>query len=290
MRRKGVSLVSFLVFVMIGCIILGSLYHILHKGISVQDATSKSIDMMIQTRAVIENMSRDIKESILFLPPEAQEGENREIVLVLDTSDVAMARYNLDANDPETTSYPFRKPAAETIYQLPVCRVKYMFNKAESTVTRVAEYGVLAYGDSQNLNGTVCRYEFAAASDPAPKTRVVGTDISTFDYSLATIDRSGKPRLIENLIHSDFYLDEQLFNEYKEALQYSQAAIVFLHLKSRFDKGLYGKDPNAPEGTNSRKDRKAEEVEVVTKLISPKCAADVVEREWFSSTDIDLSY
>ena len=49
-------------------------------------------------------------------------------------------------------------------------------------------------------------------------------------------------------------------------------------------------DPDPNNRGNSGKDRKAEEVDIVTKFVSRKCAADVVEREWFSSVDRDLKY
>jgi hypothetical protein len=49
-------------------------------------------------------------------------------------------------------------------------------------------------------------------------------------------------------------------------------------------------DPDPANRGNSGKDRKAEEVEIVTKLVSRKCLADVVEREWFSSVDNDLKF
>ena len=225
MNRRGLSLVSFLVFVIIGFLILGSLYYILHKGMRLQDSTSKAIDMMIQGRAVLENLRHDVEGAILFLPSEEQGGNNKELIIIKDPADVAVERFNLSANDVATTPYPFPSPDDLTEYQMPAIQVKYLYNADERTVVRIQEYGILRYGDDVALQAIVCKYEFQSTSDPAPITKVLGRDITRFDFSHVTMDRAGKPLLIEELEPADFYLED--WNGFRPYLTYSQTALLY---------------------------------------------------------------
>ena len=278
-KRKGVSLVEFMLFTFLALLILGAIWHVMRRGMSMQDATAKSIDMMVQARNSLEYFARDVRLAISFMPP--VDSSKKEFVIIQDALDVHVNRLKL--NRWKDNAYPFYDHNSDNRQFMPAIRVRYIFDEEKRTFTRIREMGVYAIGDNSQARGIVGIHEFRASGEK--KEKVLATDMVRFDTETITIDRRGRPRLTSTLTPNDFYLDSWPGNE--EQIKIAQTAMVFVHLTTRFDKGLYGLDPDNPQGP---KDRKAEEVDIVTKIICHKKAIDTSEREWFSSADDDMRY
>lgn len=278
-RRKAVSLVEFMLFTFLALLILGAIWFLMRRGMSLQDSTAKSIDMMVQARAVIEYFSRDARLAITFLPP----SQEKEVVIIQDALDVHVNK--LKINDWKNNAYPFYNHKSENKQLSPAIRTRYVYDQEKRTLKRIRELGVLEVSDSSQDRGYAAGRRFIPASDAGKKERVLATDLVRFDVEHITIDRRGKPRHINSLKPEDLYLESWLGQE--QCIRYAQTAMLFLHLTTRFDKGLYGLDPDNPQ---RGKDRKAEEVDIVTKVVCLKKSIDATEREWFSSADDDMRY
>ena len=65
-------------------------------------------------------------------------------------------------------------------------------------------------------------------------------------------------------------------------------ACVSLRFRASFDKGAYG--TNAEGKHDAIKDRRAPEIEILTKIWSYERLKDETQKEYFSSTDEDVRY
>ena len=140
---------------------------------------------------------------------------------------------------------------------------------------------------------------------PIPKNKLVCGKVESIDYPVVIKaqvlvggrGKAGGILFADNVDDANEKIESLIGNTVKgelvekvlleEQIKIAQTAMVFVHLTTRFDKGLYGLDPDNPQGP---KDRKAEEVDIVTKIICHKKAIDTSEREWFSSADDDMRY
>ena len=68
----GMTLVEIALAVGLGVLIIGMIWYMLHRSVTLTDATSKSIELQIGARSLVENLSRDVNMGHRFLLPEGE--------------------------------------------------------------------------------------------------------------------------------------------------------------------------------------------------------------------------
>lgn len=245
-----------LLFGFLGVVILGVAYFLLTRSVSLTDATSRSIELQVGVRNLMENLVNDVNGAHLFLDPAPKPAEST-LVVARYKERTAVGR--LAANP--RPAYPFLETGDQESSQvLPVLRATYSFDEARGTVSRKLEEGTLTALPGDDDPGRLAAWTFHAERTLADK--VLARSVEEFTLSRIGYDRDGKPAAIETL---------------SEPLQ-ARTACVVVKLRSLFREGAYGDGRRAPE------------VVLLTKVWSYRRLYDRVYKEYFSSVDEDLRY
>lgn len=266
--RRGVSLVETLVVVAIGMLLLAVVYRLLMSATKTGEETTEELKLLVDLRAMIENMSRDVAAAHIILPPSGGEDFKKSLTLCRYASEDAADRPELNK---DSKVYPFFDASATTVVKMNLLRVRYVLDASKRTVTRIEEKGTLdakptaASGASQRDMRTLSEFTFNVDGAPT-SNKIVGRLIQRFDISYLMYDDKGLPRLAT------------------AAGECSKAAAIGLNVRAVMDQGLYGRE------AGKTATRRQPVVELATKIWSQRKLSEAVYPEYFSSADDDLRY
>lgn len=313
------TLVEICLAVGLGVLIIGMIWYLLHRSVSLTDSTSKSIELQIGARSLLENLSRDINMGHRFMLPEGEAASaiSSNLVVIRFKGTDAEARLHeniantgiLGALFGNTQTYPFQRSTKifntftlkGTTHKTPSYRCSYSYDPRTEHVVRRREEGMLLEQNTWGCRGFLHSLKFEATEGAEVTSAVLARDVKNlqFHYLSYKARELTDPTLLENKVVTDgnlvpieeleakdLGLDTWPVDEAKAKMQ--ATACVALYFKASYSKGLYGK--KADGSTPAEKNRKAPEIEMLTKIWSYERMKDETEKEHFSSTDPDVRY
>ena len=322
--KRGFTLTEMGIATALASIVLIVLWYMFHRGVSIQDATSKSIEIQIGARAFLENLVRDVNQGHRFMvvpsgDGEAFSGEGLQICVIRYRG--TNARERVDKNiggilvGQKLQTYPFlyvksgigdggieayvSNDENKTKHVTPCYRCIYTWDKAKMTITRTFEEGFLEERNHQKDPFHLSDLTFRAAGEDKKVKKELASDVKELKVKHLTYRQPKERRTegvpgdgnlvdVEKLEPKDFNFESWPIDEKTYKIQ--QTSCIAVHFKASFERGLYGKKPGASSWENQGKDRKAPQIEIYTKIWSYARLKDEIHKEHFSSMDDDLRY
>jgi hypothetical protein len=257
-RRSALSLAEIIIVLGLLIIILLAVYQLLVSGMIMGDELTEELKLLVDVRAVVENIARDVANAHVVLPP-ATGWPDHSLLLACYTKDEMTSRIN----DNPRENFPFAEPTGASEVRIGVTRVIYSLDETKQEVTRTETIGHLQC-TTETDRERITKYEFQAGTS-APKERRLAKNVTRFDLSYLALESSGPSLLTTGSpIH--------------------KTACVGLAITAEFKKGLYARRPGVTPT------RRLPKVEIVTKFWPSRRQADVVYPEYTSSADDDLRY
>lgn len=266
-QRRGLTLIETMVVVMISVLIVLVVYKLFMSATGRGAETTEELSLLTDTRALVENLARDVAAAHVILPPSNSEDFRKSLTLARYSSEDAADR--VDANS-HNKVYPFFDEKNTTTVKMNLIRVIYRWDVPKRQVTRIEEKGVLEgkpAGGSTSLRDmrTISSYSFAVGGDPA-QSKLVARNVVSFAISYLHYDDKGQAKLADR--PEDCH----------------KTACVGLSFKATQDQGEYARRPDR------NPTRRQPTVEMATKFWSQRKLSEAIYPEYFSSVDDDLRY
>ena len=267
--RRGTTLVETMVVVLIAVLLFTALYKLLMGGIRTGEEMTEEVALLVDVRAMVEHMTRDVAAAHVILPPESGDMKNT-LTLARYASEDASDR--MDANK-QNKVYPFMEVTSTTTVKLNCNRVKYTWDKDKKELSRVEEAGMLDGKPGTNSGGqrdlkSISDYSFTADHVIPSPLKGPAHHITQFELSYMFYDDKDKGNAKLVGAPGDLF----------------RTACVGLALTATQDTGLYARaDGKTPS-------RRLPQIVLMTKFWSQRKLSEVMYPEYFSSADDDLRF
>jgi type II secretory pathway pseudopilin PulG len=263
--RRATTLVETLVVVLIVVALLAIVYKLFLSGLIRGEEMVEEMNLLAGIRPLLENMSRDVATAHVILPPppDSSDGFAATLTVARYAGDDATGRVAENSHNPV---YPYFDSAAPTTVKLSALRVRYVFDRARGTLSRIEERGVLTGQVGDREMSRVAQYSFAASGPTSPRPLPPATGVESFELEYMRYDDKGKPTLITR--PEDVHL----------------GACVGVRIVALHATGPYARKPG--EAATRRQPR----LEMATKFWTARRLSDAVYPEYVSSADEDLEY
>ncbi|MBI4870824.1 MAG: hypothetical protein HY814_04575 [Candidatus Riflebacteria bacterium] len=228
---------------------------LLTRSVSMTDETTRSLELQVGARNLLENLVADVNSAHLFLDPPGPTTCSLALIKLVDPD--AQARIKLNTRP----GFPFVETEVETADLLPALKTTYLFVPERKEVVRKVEKGELALLDEDASRGIFTRYEMRNAQPIYDKP--LASSVAVFSLTHVGYDEEGQPVPVEDLPKPC----------------YQKTAFLLVRLRTVFDEGLYASG-----------NRRTPTVDIATKVFSYKRLSDVMYRQYFSSADEDARF
>lgn len=171
MSRRGITLAEASIAMAIALVLGMVCQDLLVRASRLFASAQQHVELGNSSRALVENLVRDVAAAQQFLAAEAS-----ELALVRAADEDVRERLKLNAD----WAYPFIQGENGTVQKQPGIRVRYMYDAARHTVTRRAERGVLV---CRAAAGELDGFDFNPDDEPADE-RVLASAIAAFTVRL----------------------------------------------------------------------------------------------------------
>lgn len=267
--RRGMSLAETMVVILVGLLLVAVVYKLLMSATQRGEEMTEEVKLLVDVRALLEHMSRDVAAAHVILPPEGGGEIGKTLTLARYAAEDAQDRLESNTQNPV---YPFFEANSTVPLKLKLNRVKYAFDLGKREVTRTEEKGVLEgkptlpAGVTRQDQRVITEYTFTVESAVTGAIKGPSKNIARFDISYMYYDDKGQAKLATNA--SEVY----------------KTACIGLNLKATQDQNLYARE------SGKTPSRRQPTVEMATKFWSQRKLSEVMYPEYFSSTDDDLRF
>lgn len=255
--KKGFSLIEILVISSLAIVIVTYLIDMGVGGQRIIDETSKSIQLQVGVRNVVENMVHDVNSTIVFLNT-----SNKKMIV---------ARYEKAVDDDlfllnTATSnpvFPYYLEGQQTTINVPALFVEYEYFEDQQNIMRKAKKGVLETTDTDNSPYVISNYAVNTAALEGVRHHQLANKVSYFNLKYYGYDDiTGQLRPIGELGGGSMVA--------------SKAAMVSIHIVA--------------EDEYQQPNRRTPKMEIFTKAWSYRMIHENKYPEYFGHTDRDLRF